>query len=145
MQGIGAATLGMVDKFTGAVGTFPDAPTDLAIAASGNTAADLSWTDASAGVYYVVYQNTVDDFSTASRVGFALQGEQTYHASGLTPGQQYYFWVETIDDDGQACLTPAGSVTITMGNLSTVDMEGDMHVFSVDNVEYKRLFYIEEE
>ena len=145
MQGIGAATLGMVDKFTGAHGTFPDAPTGLAVAAAGNTAANLTWVDASTGVYYVIYQNIADDFSAASMVGFALQDEQTGYVSGLIPGQQYYFWVETIDEDGQACLTPAGSVTITMGNLPTVDMTGEMHVFNQDVVENTRSFYIEED
>lgn len=145
MQGIGLATLGMVDPFTGTSGTFPDAPTSLIVVAAGNTAASLSWVDASTGVYYVVYQNIVNVLSSASRVAFTLQGEQTELIAGLTPGQQYYFWVETIDEDGQASLVPAGSVTVTMGNLPTVDISGQVRVLNTDNVENTRSFYIEED
>ncbi len=142
MHGIGVATLGKVHKIN--FGLIPDAPTGVTATASGNTAADVTWTDATTGVYYLVYQNTVNVFASASIAGQALQGVQTLHITGLTPGQQYWFWVRTVNVTGNLSVLPGGPATVTMGNLATVVIDTAEHVLNDDNVEETRVFNIDE-
>lgn len=118
----------------------PSAPSDLAVAELGNTAAILTWTDIVGGVYYRIYQNTVNDFASASMIGFALQGEQNLEVINLIPGDTYYFWIVTVNSSDDVSDTPGGPANITMSNYSTVDLAArKLKTFNMDNVEELRV------
>ena len=89
------------------------APTDVAAVAASSSLINISWTDNAEGAYYLVWRNTVNTFATATPTDFAEQGDQAAQAAGLTASTLYYFWVQTIDDNGNvsAASTVASATT----------------------------------
>lgn len=75
----------------------------LAKTAETETSIDLDWTNATAGSFsladYRVYRNTSNSHSgeTTADVGGTTSA---LAVTGLTPGQQYFFWVKAKDNQG---------------------------------------------
>jgi hypothetical protein len=72
----------------------------------------ITWVDGVGNAFYRIYQNTANDFGTATLAAFALQGAQQVVVGGLDYATDYWFWVVGEDTAG-GLAAEAGPVTIT--------------------------------
>lgn len=86
--------------------------TNVQAALAARNKVTLTWTDGAGNAFYRIYQNTANDFGTASLVGFALQGAEQFLVGGLAFATDYWFWVVGEDAAG-GLATEAGPATAT--------------------------------
>jgi hypothetical protein len=90
-------------------------PDGLAATAASMSSVQLSWMAGAGAQSYTVYQSTNPSFAGAAAAATGLTTTSTL-ISGLTPGQTYYFWVESIN--GLAVSTASAMATITVPEQS---------------------------
>jgi fibronectin type 3 domain-containing protein len=65
----------------------------------------LSWSSVASADSYSLTQSTYDDFATSTVI---YTGSDTYYELAAIPDQQFYYWVQTVNNN---CVTDAGSST----------------------------------
>lgn len=90
--------------------TPPDTPTNPGANPLTDSAIRVTWEDSvtSNVIYNRIYRNTANDFGTAELCGFALQGAEHFHATGLDPDTKYWFWIVAIDENNVASSETTG-------------------------------------
>ena len=97
--------------------TPPEAPTGLAAEAKNSTTISLTWDmpETAANVQHFWVYCSTDNHTFTRKGGPSSNG---FTASGLEPGQTYYFYVSAVDTAGNEGV-PCGTVTATTWNDTT--------------------------
>jgi CHAP domain/Fibronectin type III domain len=113
---------------------FPQSPTNLTAAASGDTAARLTWTASPTGsVYYWIHYRYAGTTSW-TRAQYPVTTCCTFTLSYLTPGRTYEFMLRAENLSGLSSPSNVATVTLTIptpatpGNVRAVPSEFDSNV-----------------
>lgn len=93
--------------------TIPDAPTDLRVASDSETSVKATWTAAAtAESYEVQYIDKKIYFDTTSGVSSVTVTGTTAYITGLESGQEWFFRVRAVNDEGESSWSAIQSVKI---------------------------------
>ncbi len=103
------------------------APSSLTGASTGATSVKLSWHVSDGAQSYTVSEGTSSSAAAATAIASGVIGT-SYSVTGLTPGNTYYFWVQTVYGASLSGDSPVAAITeppatptglqIAMGNGS---------------------------
>lgn len=132
----------------GPAGSAPAAPSGLSASTVSGTQIDLSWTDNSANETGFRVERSPDG-STWAEIGPAAADATSYSDTGLTPGTTYYYRVRAYNASGNSAYagpvsattpheisdtftganaTPLDGRTLSSGNASWIDLQGDWQI-----------------
>jgi hypothetical protein len=104
-----AGTSGFSSSASGTVA--PSAPGMPVITSGAANQMTVSWTAVTGATAYEVWYNTVNDTSSATKLGIDIIGT-TCNISGLTSSTTYYVWLKAKNAAGTSGFSPSGSQTV---------------------------------
>lgn len=97
----------------------PTAPTGFAARNVADTSLDLSWNDSPSETGYSIYRGVTSSFSTATKIRDLPANTTAYNETGLSCGQNYYYWIESVNGCGSVRVqSPVTAQTLSCSDIA---------------------------